>query len=193
MSVSAPFPYFIDEDVKRRNPTAVFKLLFGQRYFIFKGLRIAHTVETLSKQIHREKANPSEDSLLIKAIEYIRRARITTMTVEVICEQENPVELLMCEYEALQAAKSDKNCLNSRFINNEYFPQWISQTAINEFNLRLQGRKPTNHEKNLKRFLSNHLENAEIVEKVFKYVTEHFRASSPRRKKHENRKNLSKK
>src|SRR5687767_6540158 len=120
MSVTAPFPYVINPDVARRNPTAVFKLIFGKKYFIFKGLKIAGTVENLSKQIHRELANPKEDSILIKVIAYIKKHRIPTMSVEVLYEGDAILDLLMQEYKALQAAKKDENCLNTRFTNNEY-------------------------------------------------------------------------
>jgi hypothetical protein len=193
MSVTAPFPYTINPDVARRNPTAVFKLVFGKKYFIFKGLKIAKTVEGLSAQIHREKNNPKDDSILINVISYIKRQRIVMMDVEVLFESDAIVDILHEEYKALQAAKKDENCLNTRFTNNEYFPQWVPQSAINEFQAKLQGVHPTDHEKKLRTYLRRTLQDEETAEKIVNYVLNNFRASRPRPKKHESSKNIPKK
>lgn len=174
MLITAPFPYQIEEDDKRKE-TCVFKLFFGTKYFIFKGLRISKTVENLSYQIHKELNNPKEDSILFKVVAYVRKSRTTMMRVELIKESDAIVDLLWAEYKALQAAKNDVNCLNTRFINNEYFPNWIPQSAVNEFNRRLLGAKPTDTDKNLKRFLSRHIEGKEVIEKVIQYVKEHYK------------------
>lgn len=170
------FSYVIDDDVRKRNPTAIFKLRFGTtRYFLYKGLRVDRTVQSLAEQIQREKPRQKEDSILFKVVAFINRHRIEMMKVEVIREIDDPVELLMAEYEALQAAKDDPNCLNTRFTNNEHFPKWIPQTAINEFNKRLQGVKPTDKDKNLKRFLSRHIKGTEAKQKIFDYIKTHYR------------------
>lgn len=174
MIAVAPFPFqMADED--RRKGTCVFKLVFGTKYYIFKGLKIEKTVENLSKQIWKELNNPKEDSILFKVIAYIQKSRVTMMKVELIKESDSIVDLLMTEYEALQAAKNDVNCLNTRFFNNEYFPNWIPQSAVNEFNRRLQGGKPTDTDKNLKRFLSRLIEGEEAIEKIVQYVKEHYK------------------
>jgi uncharacterized protein YueI len=192
MSTNSPFPYtFIDTEMQARNIQGVFKLRFGlsgEKYFIFKGLKIANTVENLSTQIHRERLTPKEDSILFKVIAYIRRAKVTSMKVEVISENDNPVGLLINEYEALQAAKKDVNCLNTRFVNNEYFPNWLPQDAVNEFNKRLVGTKPTDSDKKLKRFLKNLIEGDEAIEKIIDYIKKHYKPGN----RHENYKNIPK-
>jgi hypothetical protein len=192
MNPTAPFAYNIEPELARRNPTGVFRLLFGKKYFIFKGLRIVNTIEGLSKQIHREKFTPKEDSILFKAVAYVRKARITVMEAELLFESDAIVDVLLAEYEALQAAKNDPDCLNTRFYNNEYFPNWIPQAVINDFNSRLQGTKATDSDKNLKRFLTRNVKDPATVQKVMDYVTTHFRAAS-RRKKNESLKNIPQK
>lgn len=196
MAISAPFPYRINPDVESRNPTGIFKLKFGlsgEKYFIYKGMKLATTVENLSKQIIREWNHPKDDSILLKVIEYLRRSRVTEMSVEVIKESDDHVDILLEEYQALQAAKDDTNCLNTRFVNNEYFPQWISQTAINEFHKRLQGVKEPAHYKNLHRFLSRNIEDPDLAQKVYEYVIKNFRAAGSRKKRNESLKAISKK
>jgi hypothetical protein len=194
MGINSSFAYhFVDPDIQYKNPTGVFKLSFGRKYFIFKGLRIATTVENLSKQLHREISKPKDDSVLFKVVAYLRKQRTKVMDVDVLFESDAIIDVLMAEYEALKAAKEDPDCLNTKFINNEYFPNWIPQHVINDFLKRLQGVGPTNNEKNLKRFLSNHIENEELVERVVKYVTTHFRGAAPRKKRNESNKDISKK
>lgn len=175
MLITAPLPYNIDDDIKHRNPTCVFKLIFGSKYYIFKGLKVAKTVEGLSNQIWKEKTNQKEDSILYKVVAYVNKARITFMTVEVIKETDDTIELLMAEYDALRAAKNDVNCLNTRFYNNEYFPNWVPQSAVNEFNRRLRGTKPTDTDKNLKRFLTRLIDGEEAIQTIMKYVKEHYK------------------
>ncbi len=150
-------------------------MLLGGKYFIYKGLKLHATVENLSVQLHRELNKPKEDSILFKVIAYIKRARIITMTVEIIHETDDPVELLKVEYEQLQKAKKDPNCLNTRFTNNDYYPKWIPQTAIHEFNKQLQGKKQPDKHKNLKRVLSKYTNNSEDSEKLFEYIVKNFR------------------
>lgn len=174
MIITAPFPFQMEEE-DRRKGTCVFKLILGTKYYIFKGLKIGKTVENLSAQIHKELNNPKENSILFKVIAYIKKSRTTMMKVEVITETDAIVDLLFAEYKALQAAKNDVNCLNTRFINNEYFPNWIPQSAVNEFNRRLLGAKPTDTDKSLKRFLSRHIEGDEVIEKIIQYVKEHYK------------------
>lgn len=174
MLITAPFPYHIEEEDQRRG-TCVFKLIFGTRYFIYKGLKISKTVENLSAQIHKELNNPKENSILFKVIAYLHKSRTTLMRVEVIEESDAIVDLLMTEYNVLQAAKKDVNCLNTRFYNNEYFPNWIPQSAVNEFQKRLQGTKPTDTDKNLKRFLSRLIEGDDAIEKIIEYVKKNYK------------------
>lgn len=181
MSFNSPFPFTIDEEVKHRNPTCVFKLRFGltkRKYFIFKGLRVLNTAETLSAQIHKERMQPKEDSILFKVISYIRTNKVAEMAVEVVKETDDTVDLLYSEYEALQAAKNDSDCLNVRFINNEYYPKWIPQKAILDFNKLIQGEKIPDKHKNLKKFLNSALpdnkKKPELVLAIMKYVTDRF-------------------
>lgn len=175
MLITAPFPYHIDDDIKYRNPTCVFKLIFGSKYFIFKGLKVAKTVDGLAAQIHKEIGNQKENSILYKVVAYVIKSRVTVMTVEVIAESDAIVDLLFYEYEALQAASKDPNCLNTKFINNEYFPNWIPQVAINDFNKLLQGAKPTDTDKNLERFLSRRIKDKEVIQAVIEYVKKNYK------------------
>jgi hypothetical protein len=186
MALNAPFPYTMDFEMKARNATGVFKLKFGlsgKKYFIFKGLKIALTIENLSKQIYRElnSSHQKEDSILFKVIAYIRTSKVTTMQVEVIREVDDTVELLMTEYESLQAAKGDSDCLNTRFTNLDYYPHWIPQYAINDFVKRLGGIKPRDKDKNLLKFLKTTLEAAkaknpdEVAESIVSYLTKRYR------------------
>ena len=115
------------------------------------------------------------------------------MEVEVIFESDAIIHILEEEYKALQAAKGDENCLNTRFTNNEYFPQWVPQVVINEFQASLQGVQPADHEKKLRTYLRRTLQDEEIVEKIVNYVLNNFRASRPRPKKNESSKNIPQK
>lgn len=173
MAISSPFPYTLKEPYG--SVTCVFKLWFGGKYFIFKGLKLHSTAESLSIQIHRELVKPKEDSIMFKVIAYIRRARVVTMTVEVIHETDAIAELLMVEYEQLQKAKKDLNCLNTRFVNNEYYPKWIPQAAINDFTKQLHGIRMPDKHKNLRRFLSKYTDNPDNLEKIFDYIVDKFR------------------
>lgn len=173
MSISAPFPYTYKEEYE--TGTCVFKLWFGSRYFIFKGLNFKTTVENLSKQIHRERTRPKDDSILTSVIAYINKARVTSMVVEKVCEADAIAVLLMEEYEALQEAKNDPNCLNTRFTNTDYYPHWVPQVAINEFTKQLQGPVMSHKEKNLKRFLSKYIKNQEHLQEIMGYIGERFK------------------
>jgi hypothetical protein len=173
MAISSPFPYTFKEPYQ--SVTCVFKLWFGSKYFIFKGMKLHSTAENLSIQIHRELNRPKEDSIMFKVIAYIKRARITTMTVELIHETDAIGELLMVEYEQLQKAKKDLNCLNTRFTNNEYYPKWIPQVAINEFTKQLQGNRMPDKHRNLRRFLSKYTKKSDDLEKIFEYIVKNFR------------------
>lgn len=186
MALNAPFPYTLDYEVASRNPTGVFKLRFGlsgKKYFIFKGLKIAMTVENLSKQIYRELNSQfqKEDSILFKAIAYIRSSKVTTMQVEVVMEVDDTVELLLTEYETLQAAKNDSDCLNTRFTNTDYYPHWIPQVAINDFLKRLGGVKPRDKDKNLLKYLKGTLKDAKtkdydtVAVNIVTYITQRYR------------------
>jgi hypothetical protein len=174
MAISSPFPYTYKEVYA--SVTCVFKLWFGGKYFIFKCMKLHAASENLSAQIHRELSNPKEDSIIFKVVAYVKRARVTTMAVEVIHETDDPVELLKVEYEQLQKAKDDPNCLNTRFVNNDYYPKWIPQTAINEFNKQLQGHVTGKGEKirKLRRFLSKYTKSPEDLQKIMAYIEERF-------------------
>lgn len=177
MLITAPFPFNIDPELKRRNPTAVFKLVFGttHRYFIFKGLRIYQTAESLSKQINKEINEPKEDSIMFKVVAYIKRARPAIMNVELIFESDSYPDILMAEYEALQAAKKDPNCLNTRFTNIEYFPHWISHKVAQDYLKWHGGRKPTNKEKNLRKFLNTQIRGKDAIDAIVDYIKDKWR------------------
>lgn len=173
MSVTSPFPYTFKDEYE--NSTAVFKLWFGNRYFIFKGLKLKATVEALSAQIHRERLKSKDDSILVNVIAYINKARVTSMTVERLYESDAIADVLMSEYEALQKAKKDSRCLNARFTNNDYYPKWVPQIAINEFAKLLQGAGMTDKERNLRRFLGKYTKKPEYLQKIVEYINERYR------------------
>jgi hypothetical protein len=172
MAVTDPFPFTYKEP--HDSTSCVFKLKFGTRYFIFKCLKLHASVAGLSKQIHRELRTPKDDSILFKVVAYVKKARVTMMEVEVIHDADNPVDLLKVEYEQLQKAKKDPNCLNIRFVNNDYYPAWIPQTAVNEFNKQLQGKRVPEKIKNLKKFLSKYTKNPEDLQKIIEYIETKF-------------------
>lgn len=174
MSVTSPFPYTFKEQYETTSVTCVFKLWFGSKYFIFKGMRMDKTVETLSVQIHREMNNQKDDSILFKAVAYIKRARIVTMTVEIIYETDAILDLLTMEYEELQEAKKDPNCLNTRFTNNEYYPKWIPQHIINEFAKQLQGVRMPDKHKNLRKYLTKYIKKDSDLDQIMKYILDRF-------------------
>lgn len=172
MSVVAPFPYTFKDDYPSN--TAVFKLWFGSRYFIYKGLHFKATVERLSSQIHWERSREKENSILSKVTAYINKARVTNMTVEVIFASDAIAQILMVEYESLQKAKKDPNCLNTSFVNTEHYPKWVPQVAINEFT-KLLGTGLSDKQKNLRRFLSKYTKNSDDLQKIMEYISERFR------------------
>lgn len=176
MGISSPFPFTYKDSPD--SVTCVFRLRFGAaKYFIFKALKLHATVEGLSAQIHKERMGVKEDSIMYKVVAYINRTRTTIMTVEVIHETDDPVELLKVEYEQLQKAKKDPNCLNTRFTNNDYHPRWIPQTAINEFNKQLQGA-PDNRKgekiRKLNKFLIKYTNNKDDLQKIIEYIEQRF-------------------
>jgi hypothetical protein len=171
--ISSPFPYTIIDDPGSK--TCVFKLWFGKKYFIYKALNLHQLLESFSAQIHREKESHKENSILYNVAKYVKKNRVTMMQVEVLKVTDEHVDLLMTEYEALQDAKDDENCLNMTKVNNEHFPRWVSQAAINEFHKLLQGEKMPDKQKNLRRHLKANVDDPETMEKIFKYVTTHFK------------------
>ena len=92
-----------------------------------------------------------------------------------IFESDAIAQILLTEYEELQKAKDDPNCLNVRFVNNEYYPHWVPQVAINEFTKQLQGAAMTDKEKNLRRFLSKFIKNSDDLQKIIEYLKERYR------------------
>lgn len=173
MPTSSPFPYTYKEEYQ--STTAVFKLWFGKRYFIYKGMKFKTTVENLAFQIHREIRTPKDDSILVNVIAYVKKGRITYMEVEKLFEADSHVDLLMFEYETLQEAKNDQNCLNTRFTNTDYYPNWIAQVAINEFVSRLQKPAISQKGKNLKKYLKKYIDNQEDLEDIMTYILERFK------------------
>jgi len=156
----------------------VYKLTFGDRYFIFKAMNLSQSIKPLAEQIDREIRSPKEDSILYKVISFLRTYPVNFASVSIIHAGEDNVKLLMAEHEALEAANSDTNCLNVNISNTDYFPKWITQKEIMKFKAMVEGKtvrfKPSK-DVYLRKYLSKFSIPAGDQEKIFNYVRERYR------------------
>ncbi len=158
--------------------SGVFILRFGEKYFIYKGLSIKAAVENLSKQISRELLAPKEDSILFKAICYIRTSGIPFATVDVKCISDDPVLVLTTEYEELKKAKDDVNCLNTKFENLSHIPKWIPQKSVVKFKKITEGKtvkKDVHKDVHLRNYLKKMKLPDEQALKIVEYVQTRYR------------------
>lgn len=108
---------------------------FGRKYFIWKGMALHSSVDTIAKEIDRSiRLGAKEGSIYEKIVHHIKYARIVQMEIEVVLQSENPADLLVKEHELLQAAKTDELCLNLSF--EPYLPKWLSETAVLDYRKR---------------------------------------------------------
>ena len=156
----------------------VFKLLFGEKYFIYKGLSVKATVDNLSKQISRELSAPKEDSILFKVVCYIKTTGTPSATVEIKCISDDPLLILTTEYEELNKAKDDVNCLNIKFENLSYVPKWIPQKAVVKFKKLVEtgsAKKVVHKDVHLRNYLKKMKLPDEDVNKIVEYVQTRYR------------------
>ncbi len=176
MSVANPFR--VESIDKIPGDAGVFKMFFGKKYFIYKGKSLHLTVSNFAKQIDRELRLPKEDSILAKAIAYLKRYPVTSAAVEVLMTSDDPLAVLMAEFEALQAAKEDPECLNVTFDNTAYFPQWIPQKDVINFKKKLEGkilRRTVPKDVHLRNYLEKMNLSKARVNQIVEYVLKRYR------------------
>lgn len=120
----------------------VYKLLFGQKYFIWKAKALHQSVKHMAEDIQRKIANGvKDDDLLRNIVLHCKRARVAVMGVEMIKETPTATEMLITEYDALQKAQKDEMCLNVLF--EPYIPAWIPVDARQALEKHIiESRKP---------------------------------------------------
>lgn len=129
--VSNPFRYFFREAYP--SETCVFKIWFGQRYFIWKCKALHQAVNNISVEIDRRlRLGLKDGDIYEKIVKYIRKARVAQFEVEVVFKSDNPVDVLKYEHKALKSAQKDELCLNTIFIPG--LPKWVPETAGAEYN-----------------------------------------------------------
>lgn len=118
-----PFRYNMKE--RYTSSTCVCKLWFGKKYFIRKFKSLHAGVDVIARDIDRRlRLGQKPDDIYDNVIKYIKRSRCTQFEVEMIFKSDKAQEVLLSEYTALQASKSDPDCLNAVFDQVEY-PKWI--------------------------------------------------------------------
>lgn len=129
--VSNPFRYLFREAYP--SETCVFKIWFGQRYFIWKCKALHQAVNNISVEIDRRlRLGIKDGDIYEKIVKYIRKARVSQFEVEMLLKSDDPVEILQYEHKVLKAAQKDEMCLNTLFVPGS--PKWVPETAINEYN-----------------------------------------------------------
>ena len=117
--------------------SCVYKILFGKKYFIWKGKALLQSCEGIAKQLKTPvvtKTLPARNSYLYLVIEHIIKTRCLGGSVTIIDHSKEPLELLKIEQKELDKAASDPDCLN----NNEqaYVPastHFISEADKEKF------------------------------------------------------------
>lgn len=138
--IANPFRYSFDAPYK--STTCVFKLWFGTRYFIWKTKSLHAGINKIAIELDRKlRLGFEPDNFYAPILRYIRSARIGLFRVEVLKETEDPAELLIFEFKALQAAKDDKKCLNKIF--EPQVPQWVPVEARQQLETAIaESKKP---------------------------------------------------
>lgn len=128
--IANPFRYKFREDLPSQ--PSVYKLWFGKKFLILKCKALHQSVQQVSIELDRRlRLGTKPNDIYAKTTEHIKRARITIMEVEVLCQPESPLELLKCEWRASHKALLDPNCLNVPMP--QMFPAWIPEAIIEEF------------------------------------------------------------
>lgn len=131
MRISNPFRYIFREAYQSNS--CIFKMWFGQNYFLWKSKALHQSVNQFAVEIDRRLrlGCKPDDTVYPKIVTYIRRARVSLFEVEVVYESDNPAEILIQEHKLLLAAKKDEKCLNISFT--PYIPKWIPESAEKEY------------------------------------------------------------
>lgn len=131
--IANPFRYMLREAYQPAGSGAVYKAWFGKKYLVWKGKSLQQSVNMISVELDRRLrlGSTGPDDQFVKVCPYIRKARVGMMEIEAVLLSDNPVELLICEYNELKKASTDPNCLNIAFF--PHVPKWIPETAHNEF------------------------------------------------------------
>jgi hypothetical protein len=128
--IANPFRYMFREPYASSG--AIYKAWFGKKYLIWKAKSLHQSVNTISKEIdQRMRLGLKPDDPFTKAVEHIRRARVTIFEVEAMLLSDDPSALLMEEYRLLKVAQDDPAALNMHFFPQ--IPKWIPDTAVAQF------------------------------------------------------------
>lgn len=125
------FPYqFKNPDQKLvMDQPAVYKLHFGQKYFIWKGKTLRGSLELNATDIRKMLwGTPNPAHAFAPVIAYIKKARILKIEVEVIIQTDDLKQLLKKENELLAIGSKDAACLNT--IYQAHIPKWLAE-ALN--------------------------------------------------------------
>jgi hypothetical protein len=110
----------------------VYKMKLGKtkKFFIWKTNKLKPSLVGMSKDLQRKIDKGCDDQdIFCKLASYMRARSVRNITVEVLVETDNLVDLLDQEKNILNEAKSDRiNCLNSSF--EPYIPGWIKTCHI---------------------------------------------------------------
>ncbi len=171
---------------KKTDFPCIFKIWVGKKYYIFKTIKITPLLANLMKQIDREVQVFREDSALLNLIKEVVSTGAGIVNIEIVknypdTDNQHRFKLLVDEYQALQAAKKDKNCLNDKFINHDRYPKWIDQQTINEFkDFYSKGKKGSSvKDSNLRKYLRKIGQKPmlldDFVDHVSAYVKERYK------------------
>jgi hypothetical protein len=110
---------------------AVYKIVFGKKYFIWKGKSLLQSCEAIGKQLHKPvslKELPLSDNHLFHVVSHIIKTRCMSGSVQVLDYNKTPLQLIKREQQELDKAINDPNCLN----NNEQAYVPVTNHFINE-------------------------------------------------------------
>lgn len=141
-TITEKYPIEVPTDKYLSTP-AVFKVMFGTHYLIWKGKSLLQSCRYLAESIERYMRLKKDDETdyLYHVCNHIKRTRCISARVEVIAndfvnERTNSInglKMLKLEQDLLDKAdkKNDPLCLN----NNEeaYIPKWISKPHTEKF------------------------------------------------------------
>lgn len=107
------------------DPT-VYKVIFGTKFYIWKGKNLRQSVEIMSEDIDRFlRKGIDQKHLLAKVINHITRSRVISCRVEPMLQTDNLAELIEYERTELINSKENPDCLNQVF--EPHIPKWIGE------------------------------------------------------------------
>lgn len=130
MKVSNPFRYKFRGEYP--NEPSVYKIWVDDKFMIWKGKNLHHSVGFVSKDIDTKlRSGVKDGSHMRRLIEEIIASRVLWIEVELISQHQDPALLLKAEFDALQQEKDNPNCLN--VIWEPHLPKWISEEDVTRF------------------------------------------------------------